>query len=59
MKIVTSLEVIKENFLKRDREREYIQDAINYITQLEYEVDVLKEQLEYQDEVINSLDSAN
>ena len=57
MKIVTSLEVIKENFLKRDRERDYIQDAINYITQLETDIKVLEEQLEYQDEVINSLDS--
>ena len=57
MKIVTSLEVIKENFLKRDRERDYIQDAINYIAQLETDIEVLKEQLEYQDEVINSLDS--
>ena len=57
MKIITSLEVIKENFLKRDREREYIQNAINYIAQLETDIEVLKEQLEYQDEVINSLDS--
>lgn len=47
MKIVTGLEVVKENLLKSEMGIGYIQDGIDYIIYLEEEVNTLKEQLEY------------
>ena len=56
MRITTGLEIVKENLLKNEMGVGYVQDAIDYILYLETEIDTLKEQLEYADEVINSLD---
>jgi len=49
MRIVTGLEVVKYH-LDDDMFKEYIQDAIDYI-------ELLEEQVEMQDDIINSLDT--
>jgi len=51
MRIVTGLEVVKENLLKQKMGIGYVQDAIDYIKYLEDEVEnLLNQVIEWEDQ---------